>query len=287
MNLSNKVALVTGSTSGIGLGIARALAAAGAHVLLNGFGDRAQIDKLVSDFGSQYNVKAAHSAADMSRPAEIAAMVAQAARELGGADILVNNAGIQHVAPIEDFPLEKWDAVIAINLSAAFHATRAALPHMKTRNWGRIINIASTHGLVASAQKAAYVAAKHGIVGLTKLVALETARTGITCNAICPGWVLTPLVQKQIDAIAARGEARSRSREDEIARREAALARVCDAGADRRGGAFPVLAGRGADPRHRAAGRRRLDCPMKQVRTLWLGRAAVGCTARRPPEWLS
>lgn len=203
-SLSGKVALVTGSTSGIGLGIARALAVAGTHVVLNGFGDKALIDKLVAEFRSQYNVKVDHSAADMSRPAEVAAMVAQAAREVGGVDILVNNAGIQHVAPIEEFPVEKWDAVIGINLSAAFHAIRAALPHMKARNWGRIINIASTHGLVASPQKAAYVAAKHGILGLTKVVALETARTGITCNAICPGWVLTPLVQKQIDAIAAR-----------------------------------------------------------------------------------
>ena len=167
----------------------------------------------------------------MSKPAEIAAMVAQAARELGGVDILVNNAGIQHVAPVDEFPVEKWDAVIAINLSAAFHAIRAALPHMKARNWGRIINIASTHGLVASAQKAAYVAAKHGIVGLTKVVALETATTGITCNAICPGWVLTPLVQKQIDDRAAPGESLSRRGKDEAARREAALARVRDAGA--------------------------------------------------------
>jgi len=204
MNLSNKVALVTGSTSGIGLGIARALAAAGANVMLNGFGDRGLIDKLVAEFGSQYKVRASYSAADMSKPAEIAAMVAQAARELGGVDILVNNAGIQHVAPVEEFPVEKWDAVIAINLSAAFHAIRAALPHMKARNWGRIINTASTHGLVASANKAAYVAAKHGILGLTKVVALETATSGITCNAICPGWVLTPLVQKQIDDRAAR-----------------------------------------------------------------------------------
>ena len=201
---SDKVALITGSTSGIGLGIARALAGAGANVVLNGFGDPALIDKLLADFRSQYEVKAAYSAADMSKPAEIAAMVAQAARELGGVDILVNNAGIQHVAPVEEFPLEKWDAVIAINLSAAFHAIRAALPRMKARNWGRIVNIASTHGLVASAQKAAYVASKHGILGLTKVVALETATTGITCNAICPGWVLTPLVQKQIDERAAR-----------------------------------------------------------------------------------
>ena len=204
MNLSNKVALVTGSTSGIGLGIARALAAAGANVMLNGFGDKASIDSLVAEFKSQHKVKAGHSAADMSRPAEIAAMVAQAARELGGVDILVNNAGIQHVAPVEEFPVEKWDAVIAINLSAAFHAIRAALPHMKANNWGRIINTASTHGLVASARKAAYVASKHGILGLTKVVALETATTGITCNAICPGWVLTPLVQKQIDERASR-----------------------------------------------------------------------------------
>jgi 3-hydroxybutyrate dehydrogenase len=204
VSLSGKVALVTGSTSGIGLGIARALAAAGANVVLNGFGDEAQIDELVAEFRSRFKVTAGYSAADMSKPIEIAWMVAQAARELGGVDILVNNAGIQHVAPVEEFPVEKWDAVIAINLSAAFHAIRAALPHMKAHKWGRIINIASTHGLVASVQKAAYVAAKHGILGLTKVVALETATTGITCNAICPGWVLTPLVQKQIDALAVR-----------------------------------------------------------------------------------
>jgi 3-hydroxybutyrate dehydrogenase len=204
MSLSGKVALVTGSTSGIGLGIARTLAGAGANVVLNGFGDKKLIDELVAEFGSKYDVKASYSAADLSKPPEIAAMVAQAAREMGGVDILVNNAGIQHVAPIDEFPPEKWDAVIAINLSAAFHAIRAALPQMKARNWGRIINVASTHGLVASAQKAAYVAAKHGIVGLTKVVALETATSGITCNAICPGWVLTPLVQKQIEDRAAR-----------------------------------------------------------------------------------
>ena len=202
--LSGKVALVTGSTSGIGLGIARALAADGADILLNGFGDRTLIDELVAEFKSRYGVRAAYSPADMSKPADVAAMVEQAVDELGGVDIVVNNAGIQHVAPIDEFPIDKWDAVIAINLSAAFHAIRAALPHMKARNWGRIVNIASTHGLVASVHKAAYVAAKHGILGLTKVVALETATTGITCNAICPGWVLTPLVQKQIDAIAAR-----------------------------------------------------------------------------------
>jgi 3-hydroxybutyrate dehydrogenase len=202
--MKGKVAIVTGSTSGIGLGIARTLAAAGADVLLNGFGDPALIEELLAELRTRYRVRAAFSRADMSEPADIAAMVAQAARELGGVDILVNNAGIQHVAPVEEFPLDKWDAVIAINLSAAFHAIRAALPGMRARGWGRIINIASTHGLVASAQKAAYVASKHGILGLTKVVALETATSGITCNAICPGWVLTPLLQDQIDAIASR-----------------------------------------------------------------------------------
>ena len=204
MSLTGEVALVTGSTSGIGLGIARAFAANGADVLLNGFGDKAQIDGLVAQLASEYGVNARYSPADMSKPHEITQMVDQAERELGGVDILVNNAGIQHVAPVDEFPIDKWDQIIAINLSAAFHATRAALPYMKANGWGRIINIASTHGLVASAQKAAYVAAKHGILGLTKVVALETATTGITCNAICPGWVLTPLVQKQIDEIARR-----------------------------------------------------------------------------------
>jgi 3-hydroxybutyrate dehydrogenase len=204
MKLSGKVALVTGSTSGIGLGIARMLALSGAHVMLNGFGDKALVDALVADIRSQYGVQVGYSDADMSKPGEIAAMVSQTAHDLGGVDILVNNAGIQHVAPVEDFPIDKWDAVIAINLSAAFHAIRAALPYMKGRNWGRIVNIASTHGLVGSAHKAAYVASKHGILGLTKVVALETAATGVTCNAICPGWVLTPLVQKQIDDLARR-----------------------------------------------------------------------------------
>jgi 3-hydroxybutyrate dehydrogenase len=197
--MRGKVAIVTGSTSGIGLGVARALAASGADVLLNGFGDKAEIDRLRAAIAKEYGVRVSFSGADMSKPAEIAAMVAQATHELGRVDVLVNNAGIQHTAPVEEFPLEKWDAVIAINLSAAFHAIRAALPQMKTRNWGRIVNIASAHGLVASPHKAAYVAAKHGLLGLTKVVALETATRNITCNAICPGWVLTPLVQKQID----------------------------------------------------------------------------------------
>jgi 3-hydroxybutyrate dehydrogenase len=202
--LKGKSAIVTGSTSGIGLGIARALAAQGADILLNGFGDPAEIKKLQTSLASQFSVKVAYSGADMSKPDEIAGMVTQATSELGRVDILVNNAGIQFTASIHQFPPERWDAIIAINLSAAFHATRAALPQMLERNWGRIINIASTHGLVASVQKVAYVAAKHGILGMTKVVALETATTGVTCNAICPGWVLTPLVQKQIDDMAKR-----------------------------------------------------------------------------------
>lgn len=200
MSLKGKVALVTGSTSGIGLAIAQAFAAEGCNVMLNGFGDVAAIEKIRTGIEATHGVKAAYHDADMSKPAEIADLVAQAARQLGGVDILVNNAGIQHVAPVEDFPPEKWDAIIAINLSASFHTIRAALPLMKKSGWGRIINIASTHGLVASSQKIAYVAAKHGIIGLTKVMGLECADTGVTCNAICPGWVLTPLVQIQIDA---------------------------------------------------------------------------------------
>ena len=201
--LKGKTALVTGSTSGIGLGIALALARQGANIVLNGFGDIEGPKAAVAALG----VPVAYHGADMSRGSEIEAMMGFAASTFGQVDILVNNAGIQHVAKIEDFPVERWDAVIAINLSSAFHATRLALPAMKAANggagWGRIINVASVHGLVASAEKSAYVAAKHGLVGLTKVTALETATTGITCNAICPGWVLTPLVQKQVDAKAA------------------------------------------------------------------------------------
>jgi len=193
--LKGKTALVTGSTSGIGLGIAQALAQQGAHLILNGFGDSAAAVAQIQALG----VKAVHHPADMSKPSEIEAMMAFA-QQHGGVDILVNNAGIQHVALVEGFPVDKWDAIIAINLSSAFHTTRLAMPTMRQRNWGRVLNIASTHGLVASPQKSAYVAAKHGLVGFTKSVALETATTGITVNAICPGWVLTPLVQKQIDA---------------------------------------------------------------------------------------
>ena len=202
--LTGKTALVTGSTSGIGLGIARAMAEQGANIVFNGFGDAQQIDQLMSDIAGQYKVRTAHHNADMSKPAEIAAMMAFADAEFGGVDVLVNNAGIQHVADIEHFPAEQWDAIIAINLSSAFHTTRLALPGMKQKNWGRIINLASVHGLVGSRQKSAYVAAKHGLVGFTKVTALETASTGVTCNAICPGWVLTPLVQKQVDDRAAR-----------------------------------------------------------------------------------
>jgi len=198
--LKGKVAVVTGSTSGIGLGIAMALAADGAALMLNGFGDAAAIERLRREVAEKHGVTVGYSGADMSKPAQIRELIAAAQQQLGGVDILVNNAGIQHVAPIERFPDDKWDAIIAINLSAAFHATKAALPGMKQRRWGRIINIASAHGLVASAEKAAYVAAKHGIVGLTKVTALETANDGITCNAICPGWVLTPLVQQQVEA---------------------------------------------------------------------------------------
>ncbi len=203
--LKGKSALVTGSTSGIGLGIARALAGQGANLTINGFGDAAEIAALVASLKAEFGVQVAYVPADVSKAAEVDNLVAEATEIHGAVDILVNNAGIQHVAPIQDFPIERWDAVIAINLTAAFLATRAALPQMLARNSGRIINIASAHGLVASAQKSAYVAAKHGLVGLTKVTALETAQTGITCNAICPGWVLTPLVQKQIDARAASG----------------------------------------------------------------------------------
>ena len=200
MSLKGKAAIVTGSTSGIGQAIAEALAAEGCNVMLNGFGDAAVVEKQRLGIESRFGVRVAYHGADMSKPAQIADLVAKAQAAFDGVDILVNNAGIQFVAPIENFPPEKWDAIIAINLSATFHAIHAALPMMKQKKWGRIINIASTHGLVASAQKVAYVAAKHGIVGLTKVVGMECADTGVTCNAICPGWVLTPLVQAQIEA---------------------------------------------------------------------------------------
>ncbi len=202
--VKGKGAIVTGSTSGIGLGIARALAAGGANIMLNGFGSADEIERLRSGLAAEFKVRVGYSGADISKPEQIREMVGSATRELGAVDILVNNAGIQHTAPVEDFAEERWDAVIAINLSSNFHAIKAVLPQMKKRNWGRIVNIASVHGLVASVQKVAYVVAKHGVLGLTKVVALENATSGITCNAICPGWVLTPLVQKQIDDRAAR-----------------------------------------------------------------------------------
>ena len=210
--LKGKTALVTGSTSGIGQGIAEALAAQGANIVLNGFGEAAAIEKLRAAIAAEHGVEVAYDGADMSKAAEIARMVRDAEAKFGAVDVLVNNAGIQYVAPIEEFPDDRWDAIIAINLSAAFHATKAALPAMRKQGWGRVINIASAHGLTASPQKSAYVAAKHGIVGLTKVTALETAGAGITCNAICPGWVLTPLVKKQIED---RAKASGRSYDEE------------------------------------------------------------------------
>jgi 3-hydroxybutyrate dehydrogenase len=196
--LAGKGAVVTGSTSGIGLGIARALAAGGANVMLNGLGDAGEIERVRGQLETEFEVKAAYHAADMTKPGEIDSLIQDARKLFGTVDILVNNAGIQHTAAVEDFPPEQWDRIIAINLSSSFHTIRAAVPHMKANGFGRIINIASVHGLVGSVHKAAYVAAKHGVVGLTKVVALETAEDNITCNSICPGWVLTPLVEAQI-----------------------------------------------------------------------------------------
>jgi 3-hydroxybutyrate dehydrogenase len=222
--LEGKRAIVTGSTSGIGLAIATGFAAEGCDVMLNGFGDAGEIERRRAAIASEHRVRVAYNGADMTKPEQIRELVAATARELGGVDILVNNAGIQHVAKVVDFPEERWDAVIAINLSAAFHAAKAALPHMTRNKWGRIINIASAHGLVASAEKAAYVTAKHGLVGLTKVIAIETANDGVTCNAICPGWVLTPLVQAQIEARAkAQGIAFEKARHDLLAEKQPML----------------------------------------------------------------
>ncbi|CAN7759819.1 3-hydroxybutyrate dehydrogenase [Caballeronia sp. LjRoot31] len=216
--LKNKVAIVTGSTSGIGLGIARCLAQAGADVMLNGFGDARDVESQRVALAAEFGCRVAYSAANMAKPAEVRELIAQCTRELGQVDILVNNAGIQFTAPVDDFPDEKWDAILATNLSSNFHSIKAVLPQMKARNWGRIVNIASAHALVASVTKSAYAAAKHGVIGLTKVVALETARTGITCNAICPGMILTPLVQKQIDDWAERdGISKERAQELMIA----------------------------------------------------------------------
>ena len=209
--LAGKGALVTGSTSGIGLGIARGLAAAGADLLLNGFGDAGSISSLRDGLEREFGVTVGFSGADMSRPDQIELMMAEASRTLGAVDILVNNAGVQHVAPLESFPPAKWDQILAINLTAAFHTMRLAIPGMTSRGWGRIVNVASAHGLIASQFKSAYVAAKHGLVGLTKVAALELAESGVTCNAICPGYVWTPLVEKQIgDQAAAHGISRDK-----------------------------------------------------------------------------
>lgn len=219
MSLKGKTALVTGSTSGIGLGIALSLAKAGADLILNGFGDASAVIAEVAKFGG----KVGHHPADVSKPEQIAEMIEYAKREFGGVDILVNNAGIQHVDAVEDFPVERWDSIIAINLSSVFHSTRLCLPGMRGKNWGRIINIASVHGLVGSTGKAAYVAAKHGVIGLTKVVGLETATTNVTCNAICPGWVLTPLVQQQIDDRAAASGDADQAKHDLLAEKQPSL----------------------------------------------------------------
>jgi 3-hydroxybutyrate dehydrogenase len=217
--LAGKVALVIGSTSGIGLGIARALAAAGSEIVLNGFGAPQEIGHVQGMIAEEFRTPVSYSGADMSKPAEIADMIEGVVQKSGRLDILVNNAGIQHVAPVQDFPPEKWDAILAINLSSAFHTTRLALPCMLARGWGRIINIASAHGLVGSPFKSAYVAAKHGLLGLTKVTALEAAERGITCNAICPGYVYTPLVEAQIE-----GQARAHNIAREQVVREVLLA---------------------------------------------------------------
>ncbi len=216
MNLNGKTALVTGSTSGIGLGIAQSLAQAGASVVLNGFGDVAPARALLAASGGRHG----YHDADLRDVSQIEAMMRYTQDAFGGVDIVVNNAGIQHLAEVEHFPVAKWDDILAINLSSAFHTSRLALAQMKARNWGRIINIASVHGLVGSKEKAAYVAAKHGLVGLTKVIALETAQTGVTCNALCPGWVLTPLVQQQIDRRITAGDDPQQARDDLLAEKQ-------------------------------------------------------------------
>lgn len=213
--LKGKTAVVTGSTSGIGLGIAQGFAKEGINLVLNGFGDAAEIETIRAGLASKFGIKVSYDGADMSKPEQIEAMMKKAAVDFGGVDILVNNAGIQHVCPVEDFPTAKWDAIIAINMSSTFHTTKMAIPYMKSKGWGRIINIASAHAMVASPFKSAYVASKHGVMGFTKTVALEVAEKGITCNAICPGYVLTPLVEKQIpDTAKARGMTEEQVKKD-------------------------------------------------------------------------
>ena len=213
--LKGKTAVVTGSTSGIGLGIAEGFAKEGVNLVLNGFGEAAEIEKIRASLASRFGIKVTYDGADMSKPEQIEAMMKKAAADFGGVDILVNNAGIQHVCPVEECPTAKWDAIIAINMSSAFHTTKMVIPYMKSKGWGRIINVASAHAMVASPFKSAYVASKHGVMGFTKTVALEVAEKGITCNAICPGYVLTPLVEKQIpDTAKARGMTEEQVKKD-------------------------------------------------------------------------
>ena len=222
--LKGKVAIVTGSTSGIGLGIAEELAKLGADLVLNGLGDASEIEKIRSGVEREHSVRVAYDGADMSKGEAVRGLIKATVERFGRLDILVNNAGIQFTAPVQEFPAAKWDAILAINLSAAFHGIAAAVPQMEKQRWGRIINIASTHGLVASTHKAAYVAAKHGLVGLTKVVGLETAGSGVTCNAICPGWVRTPLVEKQIDDMAAqRGITQKQAAKELLAEKQPSL----------------------------------------------------------------
>jgi 3-hydroxybutyrate dehydrogenase len=259
---AGKSAIITGSTSGIGLAIARAFAGGGMNVMLNGFGEPDEIEAIRAGIEQECGVKALHSKADMTKPDEIAQMVEDATQAFGQVDVMVNNAGIQHVEAIETFPPEKWDAIIAINLSAVFHGTRAVLGGMKQRNWGRIINMASVHGLVASPYKSAYNAAKHGVIGLTKTVALEAAESGVTVNAICPGYVLTPLVERQIPEQAADARHdRGRGGEQRHAGRPAD-AQVRHRRTGERAGGLPVLRRGRLDHRHEPARRRRLDGPV-------------------------
>ena len=262
--LQGKTAIVTGSTSGIGLGIAEAFARSGANVVLNGFGDAMQIEKTRSELAQRTNAKIVYSPADMSKPKAIGHMIRQTADTFGSVDIMVNNAGIQHVAPIEEFPEEKWDAIMAINLSSAFHATKLVLPMMREKGWGRVINVASAHALVASPYKAAYVAAKHGVLGLTKVTALETAEDGITCNAICPGYVRTPLVEKQIDDTGQGARHPARQGDHRRAAEEPAQQALRRGGRARRPGAVPVHRQRRLGDRRGAADGWRLDRALKR-----------------------
>ena len=255
---------MTGSTSGIGLGIARALAAEGASIMLNGFGDAGEIEKIRSGLAQEFSVKVAYDGADLSKPDQVAAIVQKTHDELGSLDILVNNAGIQFVAPVEEFPEAKWEAIIAINLSAVFYGMKAAIPGMKAKKWGRIINIASAHGLVASPHKVAYVAAKHGVVGATKVAAVELANDGITVNAICPGWVLTPLVEKQLQDRAKEAGTDVDDREEKDAAGNAADAEIHQPGGNRRAGGVFMLGWCGDDHRRAVVDRWRLGGALRR-----------------------